>query len=107
MKYTLLNQSNSTRQSLSFSGTIFFGMSEHFPSDEDSEELSESWPTNVTTFGSRASTLTDVDTVVGAELYSTETDVFGLAVAFLAAVGWTAAPSFCLEAAETLTGFLR
>ena len=47
-------------------------MSEHFPSDEDSEELSESWPTNVTTFGSRASTLTDVDTVVGAELFSTE-----------------------------------
>ena len=86
---------------------MFFGMYDSFPSDEDSEELLESLPTDVGNFGWSSLALMDVDTVVGAELFSTETDVFGLAEAFLAAEGCTAAPSFCLEAAETLTGFLR
>ena len=87
-------------------------MSDSFPSDEDVEELSESLPKDVKTFGSRGLALVDVDIVVDAELFSTETDVFRLAEAFLAAEGWTAAPSFLLEAggleaAGTLTGFLR
>ena len=101
VKYTLLNQSYSTRQVLIFYEAQYsLACSEGFPSAEASEDFCLNLGPLMSRLLARGPRpCTDVDTVVGAELFLVGLDVFSFVDGVFVEGGLTLDPSCCCGAA--------